>query len=263
MKPLIVFFTLAYLISWLVWLPLYGPAMGLHGLPVMPWHHALGGLGPLIAAFVTQAVYGGKQGLRSLLKACIQPRSGWVLLVALIGPFALEIIALWADSLISGRSLSLEGFFHSREFPELHPLLFLVYNLVFFGWGEETGWRGFALPRLQQRYKTLISALIISALWAVWHWPLFFYRPGYVSMDAAGVAGWCLSLLTGSILLSWLYNSSRGSVLICAVFHATVDIAFTAKGLSPEATGYMGALITIWGIATIFFLKPRYVSPAP
>ena len=80
-------------------------------------------------------------------------------------------------------------------------------------------------------------------------------------MGFAGIIGWVFSLLTGSILLTWLYNSSKGSILICAVFHSTIDIAFTADLAGLNVINYMGFLITVWGILTILIFKPKNLSP--
>ena len=139
-------------------------------------------------------------------------------------------------------------------------LQFFIYNLLFFGFGEEAGWRGFALPRLQNKMNALTASIILTLFWALWHLPLFFYRPGYTTMDFAGIAGWSFSLLTGSILLTWLYNSSRGSILICAVFHSTIDIAFTTDIADKNILNYMGFLITVWGILTIIIFKPKNLA---
>ena len=79
-------------------------------------------------------------------------------------------------------------------------------------------------------------------------------------MGIAGIAGWVFSLLTGSILLTWLYNSSKASILICAVFHSTIDIAFTADLAGINVINYMGFLITVWGILTILIFKPNNLA---
>ena len=79
-------------------------------------------------------------------------------------------------------------------------------------------------------------------------------------MGFAGIMGWVFSLLTGSILLTWLYNSSKASILICAVFHSTIDIAFTADITGINVINYMGFLITVWGILTILIFKPRNLA---
>ena len=156
--------------------------------------------------------------------------------------------------------MSLAGFGISREFPQFSALGFLVYNVVSFGYGEETGWRGFALPRLQARHGALASTLLLTAGWALWHLPLFLYRPGYLTMGIGGIAGWLFSLLTGAVLLTWLYNESRGSILVVAIFHATVDIAFQSDLSSPFVVNVAGAVVTIFGIAVVAVAGPRHLS---
>ena len=76
-------------------------------------------------------------------------------------------------------------------------------------------------------------------------------------MGVLGVIGWLFSLLTGSILLTWLYNESRGSLLVVALFHAGVDVAFTSAASSPVAVNTAGALITLWGIAVVVTAGPH------
>lgn len=259
-SPLLVYFTLAYLISWIIWFPLYSHAFGITGLPVLPFHHGIGGLGPLIASFITSAIFEGKQGLEKLSRQIFKIKPLAYLLIALLSPFIMAVIALVINNLFNHTPINLSMLLQTKEFPEFGFISFLLYNLLFFGFGEEAGWRGFALPRLQARYNALWASLILTVFWAVWHWPLFLYRPGYTSMELAGILGWIFSLLTGSILLTWLYNSSRGSILACAVFHSTIDIVFLADFADKNTINYMGMLITAWGIATITIFKPHNLS---
>ncbi len=259
--PLTVFFALAYGISWLLWAPLWLPAFGIDGLPVIPFHHALGALGPITAALAVAAMETGRQGPLDLLRhmGLWRGRLVWVA-VALLAPFALLAVAVGAASAFGGENLSLAGFGESREFPQFSAFVFLAYNIVSFGFGEEVGWRGFALPRLQARHSALVATLLLTLGWALWHVPLFFYRPGYASMDALGVVGWLFSLLTGAVLLTWLYNESRGSILVVALFHGAVDVAFTSSVSSPFAVNVAGALITLWGVAVLLIAGPRHLS---
>jgi membrane protease YdiL (CAAX protease family) len=157
-------------------------------------------------------------------------------------------------------AFEINGLFKTKEFPQFNFLTFFFYNLIFYGFGEEVGWRGFALPRFQNKFNGLTSSLILATFWAVWHLPLFFYRQGFTSLDIAGVFGWFFSLLTGSVLLTWLYNSSRGSILMCAVFHSTIDIAFSADFANKNIVNYMGFLITICGVFIIIIFKPKNLA---
>ncbi|MFN3940642.1 MAG: CPBP family intramembrane glutamic endopeptidase [Chitinophagales bacterium] len=260
MNPLVVYFGLAYLISWTIWLPLYGSTIGLSHLPTLPYHHASGGLGPLLASFCTTWIYHKKEGVYQLLRKCIQIKPLLYLIIALCSPFILALIAAIINYGIAKTPINLSGLLHSKEFPQFHIHTFFIYNLIFFGFGEEVGWRGFALPRLQKKWNALTASVFLTVFWAIWHLPLFFYRPGYTSMDMAGMLGWVFSLLTGSVLLTWLYNSSLESILICAIFHSTIDIAFTADLADKNMVNYMGLLITVWGIMILIIFKPQNLS---
>jgi uncharacterized protein len=63
----------------------------------------------------------------------------------------------------------------------------------------------------------------------------------------------------GAILLTWLTNSTRGSILIAAIFHGTMDIVFVSLAF-PSIANVLGALITVWGIAVLFIARPQYLS---
>ena len=260
MKQLLTYFALAYLISWVIWLPLYGHVFGLNNLPALPLQHALGGLGPLVASFLTTWIFLKKEGLKNLIAKCLQLKPLIYLAVALFSSFILAIAALLMSYLIDKTPIDLSGLLRSKEFPQFTLLTLFIYNLIFFGFGEEVGWRGFALPRLQNKFNALTASLTLTVFWALWHLPLFLYRPTYMTMGFAGIIGWVFSLLTGSILLTWLYNSSRASILICAVFHSTIDIAFTADIANINVINYMGFLITVWGILTIYIFKPKNLA---
>jgi len=259
-KQLLTYFGLAYLISWTIWLPLYGHIFGLTYLPTWPFHHALGGLGPLIASFLTTWIFLRKNGLKNIIVKCFQIKPLIYLTVALLSPFILAFFSLLISYFIDNSPIDLHDPLRTKEFPQFSFLTFFLYNLIFFGLGEEVGWRGFALPRLQNKLNALTASIILTVFWAIWHLPLFFYRLGYTTMGTAGICGWVFSLLTGSILLTWLYNSSRGSILICAIFHSTIDIAFTADMAGKNVINYMGFLITIWGILTVLIYKPKNLS---
>jgi uncharacterized protein len=263
MKPLTLYFMLACAISWLVWLPLYAPAFGVHSLPVWPLQHGTGGLGPLLAAFFTSAVFYGKSGVRQMLNQCFRVRPLMLFLVALLLPSFLLVVGTWLFQLVSGQVPDWAGLWQSKEFPAWGIIPWFAYNLIFFGFGEEVGWRGLMLPQVQRKLPALTASIVVSLFWAIWHVPLFFYREGYMTMSAGGAAGWVLSLVTGSILLTWLYNSSRGSILICAIFHTNIDLAFTSKLSSPQVSGYIGIIITLWGIATVWVFGHRQLSRKP
>lgn len=260
MKQLVVYFLLSVTFSWLIWLPLYAHLFGIQGLPVVPFNHALGALGPLLAAVTTTLLFSGRNALKLLSLKTVFAGSGVHFITALLSSFVLLAVAVLADHFTNNITLNWQSLLKVNEFPQFNILSFFFYNLVFFGFGEEVGWRGFALPRLQRNMNAFWASIILTVFWALWHLPLFFYRPGYTGMDIAGITGWFFSLLTGSILLTWLYNSSKGSILVCAVFHTTIDVAFTSNISGTDTVNYLGMLVTLWGIAVLLIFKPAQLS---
>ena len=256
------FFVLAFASSWVVW----APAVFLSGGPSEPLTlaallHLVGGLGPMASAFVVTALGGGSAGVRELVGRVFRWRVGagwWV--VAVLGTPILFLVAAVISRLLFGGSPDLGEFGRSEEFSFLGLLPYWVANIVFFGFGEEVGWRGFALPRLQTgRRSALLAALILSLFWAGWHVPLFTFALGLQSMGLTAVPGWFFFMVTGSVLLAWLYNSTGGSVLIVAIFHGTLDITIDSPAGTRLAT-IMGALVTIWGLAVLAWGGPKNLS---
>src|SRR5206468_1423254 len=96
------------------------------------------------------------------------------------------------------------------------PVCVIVILLTF---GEETGWRGFALPILQRRHGALAASLLVTPIWAVWHLPYFFTVTTYRGFAPAGYLAFVFGLACGSIVLTWLYNRTNGSILACAIWH--------------------------------------------
>ncbi|MEO7223581.1 MAG: type II CAAX endopeptidase family protein [Devosia sp.] len=242
---------LAAAISWIFWLPLALVGTGASG-PIR-YLHLLGGLGPAAAGLVCAWWFGGRPALSLLLQRALlwQVPLRWHL-VAWIGPFALLALAVLGANIVAGETLA-APFAPNLEFPELPLFVYWIAVLIFYGFGEEIGWRGFALPLLQKRFSPALATLILSVIWAAWHLPLFWFSPGLSSLGIGGMVGWCASLLTGAAILTWLTNSTRGSILLAAVFHATMDLAFSPS-VSPLATNLIGAAVTVWGIGTLVAL---------
>src|SRR5215208_6162757 len=259
--PLILFFVLAYAYSWAVWAPAVLLSRGSSEPQTSALLHLAGGLGPMASAFVVTALAGGYAGIRELLGRVVRWRVGvgwWI--VAVVGPVILFFIAAAISWLLFGGWPELGEFGRSEEFAFLGLIPYWVANIIFFGFGEEVGWRGFALPRFQTgRRSALLATLILSLIWAAWHIPLFSFVMGYKSMGLAGVLGWLFSIVTGSVLLAWIYNSTGGSVLIVAIFHGTLDMAINSPA-GPELVNVMGALVTIWGLAVLAWGGPKHLS---
>jgi membrane protease YdiL (CAAX protease family) len=91
--------------------------------------------------------------------------------------------------------------------------------------GEELGWRGFAVPHLQDTRSALSASLIVGLVWGMWHLPLFLVNTN--SRPLALFPLFVLSVVAISVLLSWLYNSTAGSMLLVVLLHATANLPVT------------------------------------
>ena len=250
-KELTIFFLLAYAISWLLWSPLWLPFFGVQADAVWPLQHGFGGLGPMLAAFAATAIFDKKEEMARLWSSLFQWKPIFWLGLAVFSPFVFALLGGVMAHFSDGVFPDFSKIGRSGEFPQMGVVGFLLYNIFFFGYGEEVGWRGFALPRLQKKYSALTATLILSVFWAAWHLPLFAYRPGYASMDMAGAAGWFFSIVAGGALFTWLFNGSRGSVLACALFHGLTDVVFLCDYGNDHMMQYIGMLVTLWGVAVL------------
>jgi membrane protease YdiL (CAAX protease family) len=108
----------------------------------------------------------------------------------------------------------------STEFAGLPVLLYWVANLIFFGLGEEVGWRGFLQPHLELSRAPVTAAGVVGIPWALWHLPLFGITPSYRAMPLIGFIGFALSIWVASWIVAWLLQLGGGSLFVVVVFHA-------------------------------------------
>jgi membrane protease YdiL (CAAX protease family) len=201
-RPLLTFFVLALALSWWGWI-LY--AIGLSPTPIASF-------GPFLAALVVLGVTRGRTGMVGLLSRMVRWRVGfrWYA-VALLLPVGVALVATLSNVFLLGApapsSAELGGW--SNLFT-LFPILLLIPGMG--GAWEEPGWRGFALPSLQTGRSALVASLILGVMWAFWHLPL---------LMTGQMGGWDIVNIMGSaIVLTWVFNSTGGSVLIVMLFHA-------------------------------------------
>jgi hypothetical protein len=126
----------------------------------------------------------------------------------------------------------------SEQYPTLSVALYWVAMIVFYGFGEEVGWRGFALPHMQETRSALRLALLLSIPWGLWHLPLFAFAEGLQELGLTGLPFWYGSILVGSVLATWLFNSSGSGIAVVAIFHGVLDIAFRRVGRSIGRGGH-------------------------
>ena len=267
---LVSFYALAYALSWLAWLPYI---LSEDGLGVLKFSFPkvfgtaqitgmlLGAyLGPLGAAFIVTAISEGKTGLRRwrgrLLHFGVSPR--WYVLAFFGVPILLIIgTLLVAPSTVAG--------FRS---PTLQLLLLyipgLLIQVITTGLAEEPGWRDFALVRHQQQQGPLVGTLILSGLWALWHFPLFLTEwgaglGGFNLTAAATFTAFCVAI---SIVITWVFNKTGGSLPLAILVHvsnnnfATVLWFAMFTTLAPQKA-LTGALVGFGVMALILLVATR------
>jgi CAAX protease family protein len=265
-RPAVAFVVLAFLFSWSAWLPLLAAVQG--WLPMKPWSglHLIGGLGPAASAFVVVGLTQGRPGRRRLLgqlTAWRGRRAAWTF--ALLVPPVLLLIAAPLSALVAGSppgGLRWSAFGTSTEFASLPVFVWWIVNVVFYGFGEEVGWRGFLQPRLEDRHSVVTAAGLVSVPWAVWHLPLFGITPSYRAMPIVGFVGFAASIWVASLIFAWLLHVGRGSLLVVVVFHAWFDIVTTSP-LGPQTLPtMMGFAITILGLVLLrsMLRQPRLAN---
>jgi membrane protease YdiL (CAAX protease family) len=114
----------------------------------------------------------GRTGALSSQATAWRGRGRWLAL-ATLGPLAMFLMAVVVARLVGGQWPALDRFGASTEYPALPIVTYWLANLVFYGFGEEVGWRGYLQPTLEQRCPVLGAAAILSVIWALWPLPLF------------------------------------------------------------------------------------------
>jgi membrane protease YdiL (CAAX protease family) len=217
--PLMTFFILTYALAWILWLPLVVLQDTIPAAPGLVLV-LLGSNVPSLLAIVLTALVLGRGALRKLLGRLliwrVDPR--WYLVVVL-GPVALAGGMVALNAFVGGPAISVGV-----------PLLTVVITLTFFifpgsALGEEIGWRGYALPRLQSGRSALSASLILGVIWAFYHLPLFFTGQAFRSPSL--LVPFVVSGLALSVILTWVYNSTGGSLLLVVLLHATANLPLT------------------------------------
>jgi membrane protease YdiL (CAAX protease family) len=175
----------------------------------------------LFPAWVLSSAYARTPGIRKQFATLLRPRgpARWYLVVFLIFP-GIPLLAMGITRLFGGRAVFYMAGLGFKSAAVLLLLEFLHGFLYTGGINEESGWRGFALPRLQSRYPVLISAAIVWFFWALWHIPYDIGRGDQIAWILENRIFWNLSV---SIIMAWLYNRTNGSILAPALFHPAMN----------------------------------------
>src|SRR6266545_4850971 len=250
-RPLIGYFGLAYGFTWIYVLLLLIR-------PNLPFTPAI--IGPTAAALIMTAVTGGRAGIGQLLHRLVRWRLGisWYLFVLVGIPL---VYLLGAIVVAGGRLPDVPGSLLLR-LAQSYPIGFVF---TFFTGGplfEEPGWRGFALPRLQQRYRPLAGSLILGVLWALWHLPMFLI-PGFAAdnggLSFSGLGVFLLTALAFTVIMTWVFHPTRASLLLAILLHTSINIFQPVVNLlyPSQATTEVNGLIGFGVLALILVVMTR------
>lgn len=254
-RPATAFFTLTLAISWCFWVPVLAAAPSATELYVIP-----GGFGPALAAVTLVWLRG--ESVLAWLRDGLTPYVGkrWYA-VALGVPVVLGVS-------LGAILVGVTGRFEVvplSQFAPMYPVV-VLFTVLVGGGQEEFGWRGFALPALQERFDALTASFVIGVVWAVWHLPLFVF-------DVQGYGGRSFVLYTilvigFSIILTWLYNNTEGSVLLAMVLHGGINSASTLGGSFVGASAgeslpiFVAYGVPVWILVAVlvFWFGPTTLS---
>jgi membrane protease YdiL (CAAX protease family) len=253
------FFTLTYILSWLIWIPLdmshfgIGPFHISEGISTLV--RLLGVLMPAVSALILTSRAGGQDAVRTLLGRLAIWRVDWIwwVVAVLVQPVMLGVTGLLFNGL-GGQ-------------PPISPVVLtsvagLIVNIIFLAiatLGEEIGWRGVALPSLQSERNTIQASLILGFLWAAWHIPF------WLLLDTFDQFGWTylglnfIFVLLGTFYITWFFNHSRSSLLLPVAFHLSFNIFNTALfpvTTSPEAFAIFIAIEFVITLLIVRHLEP-------
>jgi membrane protease YdiL (CAAX protease family) len=203
------------------------------------------GWGFIFASLIMTGLTLGRDSVIALLKRYLQWRVGWKWYLAAIALIpALWIAGVYLYAALTQVPLDFSSILAYQLFGKTaNPVLFMVpfFLIDLIANGEEMGWRGYVLPRLQAKHNALASSLILGLIWGLWHLPKFLSH-----FDAAAFAWFMLHILAFAVIMTWLYNSTKGSLLLVALCHAASNTAGIFLPVANTISGEnMGAYITI------------------
>ncbi len=245
--PLLAFYLLALAITWSLWFPVAASSRPLLPAHMPPLLLIAGAFGPSLSAIVLMAVEQGRAGVRRLLRPLLRWYVGarWYL-VAFLLPAAVYLSAAVLYVVLGGAIPRYAGAVPWYLLPA-----YFVIALLFVGpLQEEVGWRGYALPMLQTKMSALSASVVLGFLWALWHLPLF-WTTGLGHPDVS--FGLFATAVVGlSILFTWVYNNTQGSLVTILLFHASIN--FTLWFVPVLPTGMMPLRLSLIGVGLLWIV---------
>lgn len=241
-RDLIPFFTMAFLIAWgILGLYIFASEMMVRLFGNLTGEHPLFYLAvyaPAIAALVLVHYRHGFGGIRRFLSRLLLWRTSiyWYLMLILVVPLVFYISALFKEG-------AYETLF---PFSSVATYLLALLLMAIKGPIEEVGWRGLALPLLQRRMAPIWASLVLGFIWAFWHLPAFMLSG--TPQSAWSLTPFFVGTVALSVIVTPLFNNSRGSILLPALFHLQL-----INPLWPDAQPYDSWLFVIVAALVVWF----------
>jgi membrane protease YdiL (CAAX protease family) len=197
---------------------------------------------PNIAAFlVLGLILREKGGIKRLISGWGKWRVGLKWYLISLSPLFIAFLAAGVYIVLGGKPSS-----------PVRPLGFtllisFILSIVTGATGEELGWRGFLLPRLQEKFNALISTLIVGVIWALWHLPLWTLE-GQV-WEAVPYWAFALGAISSSVIFTFVLNNTGGSLLMASLIHFAMNFGLNAVGI----LGWIPTPRGMWMIASILY----------
>jgi membrane protease YdiL (CAAX protease family) len=203
------------------------------------------GYGFVFASLIMTGLTLGKAAVIALLKRFLMWRQGWKwYLVAFLLIPGIDFIGISLNASLSQQPIDFSTVLAYRIFGPSANLTLLIAPFFLFDAianGEEIGWRGYVLPRLQVKYTALVSTLILAVIWALWHLPKFLSH-----WNGIYFAWWMGDVMAKAVLLTWMYNNTKGSLLLVTLFHASFNTAGVLLPIANTVTdNNMSALVAV------------------
>jgi membrane protease YdiL (CAAX protease family) len=241
------FFVLSFTISWGIWIPtLWLLQKGEESHPLI----FVGGFGLFLSAIIVTWRVEGVSGLRKWLARTFRLRVNivWYLLAMFLLPIGIALVQFSLYLLLGGQA----------DFSSAPPwwsyLLSVPIAALFAGGNEEPGWRGFALPKMLTSTSPLVASLVIGGMWAAWHIPLFFSA----WLGSTPFAWFLLNTVFLSVIMTWLYLKSSGSVLPVMLFHQATNTVWNhfpmETDILPTADDWLVLKTLVYGIVAFIIL---------
>jgi membrane protease YdiL (CAAX protease family) len=271
-RQAITFVGVTFAVSLAVYLPIVASARGWISLDVPPSLSALGVFGPAVAALLLLVRERGRAGLRTLVRDATARAFGarwWAVTLALPPALLGTMYAVYRLVGGSHHTTSTVAAFSEAGLEALVAVPVMVLVIVALAYGEEAGWRGYLLPRLQTRWSALTASLLVGVVWFLWHVPLLFL-PGDQN-GAMPVPLLAAFVLASAVLYTWLYNSTGGSVLAVTLLHGGLNVWGQFVAVHPAETGdpvsgavMVGVVTVVAGVLTaVYGVRTLAGEPGP